>query len=64
MKIVGFKLSNTDTANNKNQISGNKSEAPSVTPNEKKKTGDDIYSYFGFKCILSGGTKLPLCVIC
>jgi hypothetical protein len=39
LKIVGFKLSNTDTANNKNQISGNKSEAPSVTPNEKKKQG-------------------------
>jgi hypothetical protein len=33
--IVGSKLSNTNTVSNKNQISGNKSEAFSVTPNKK-----------------------------
>ena len=58
-------LNCTDTANNNNQISGKKGEAPSVTPNKKtSKTGEDIYSNLVFKCILIGGTKLPQCVIC
>ncbi len=63
--IAGSKVSNTNTANNNNEESGDKSEVPSATPNKKtSKTGEDIYLSLGFKCILIGGTKLPQCVIC
>ncbi len=62
--IVGSKLSNTDTANNKIQISGFKSEAPSLTPSKKtSNNGDNIYSSFCLTCILIGGTKIPQCVM-
>ncbi len=55
--IVGSKVSSTHTAKNK-------SEAPSITPNKKTKSAEDIYLHLGFKCILIGGAKQPQCVIC
>ncbi len=41
-------MSNTNTANNNNEVSGDKSEVPSATPNKKtSKTGEDIYLSLG-----------------